>query len=73
VFDLSEDVWEMNNLIGTPVGDSVSARDMPLGVYLSSCTGAHCSNPKPATIPKKPLPCKNTTKGILAPGDIAWD
>ena len=65
VFHLDADQWEMSNVVGTPSGAALAAKELALAVTLGSCKGAaECGAPKPAgRVPKKPLMCKNVTKG----------
>jgi len=63
VFDLDGDRWELDNTV-QGAGASLAASELPLAVFLGTCSGAECSSPTPAKVPKKPLACKNTTKGV---------
>ena len=63
VFDMDADEWQMNNIVATE--GALAAKELLLAVTLGSCKGAECSAPTPASKPKKkPLPCKNVTKGV---------
>ena len=71
---MDKDPLEMDNLFTTARGAALAAKEMPLGVFLSTCKGAsECVSPQPAMVPKKALECHNTTKGLLAPGERYWD
>ena len=64
VFNINDDPWELANLAETPAGAKFAAAQLPLAVFLGSCSGDECSAPTPVQPKKKPLACKNTTKGV---------
>ena len=64
VFNISADALEMTNLIASPAGAKLAASELLIAEALGSCNGAECSAPTPARALKKPLVCKNVTKGL---------
>jgi len=68
VFDLVADPWELTNLAGAtppvPHGDKVAEETLKYAVFLSTCSGAACSAPTKAHVPKQPLPCYTTNKTL---------
>jgi hypothetical protein len=63
VFDLDSDAWELVNT-AAGAGAALAARELALAVTLGQCSGSECSSPTPGTPKKRPLQCKNTTKGV---------
>ena len=60
---MDSDPWELNNIING-AGAALAAKELPLAVTLGGCSGAPCWAPAAAPHPgKKPLACKNVTKG----------
>ena len=64
VFDIDADKWELVNMAAGGSGAKIAASELPLAVFLGTCSGEECSKPMAAKVPKKPLACKNTTKGV---------
>lgn len=62
VFDFASDPWELTNLAATPAGQQTIARELPLAVAHSLCSGADCSALTPAKVPPTPLACYNPTE-----------